>query len=121
MFADVYDLARPVVAVWNVFDFAGHVERMRVKHPDWSKAQLECCLYWQGTARRQLRAAITGVLWSDQKAETCPEAMGVNVVDTMGSVGVYMEWPPVTKTIQVALLAHPIGAAQPSTETTTGK
>jgi len=47
----VLDLSAPVWAIWNVFDFGGHVAKMRVAHPDWSGRQLACCLYWQPKAR----------------------------------------------------------------------
>lgn len=109
MYGDVYDLTLPVVAVWNVFDLADHVSRMRSKHPNWSWAQLTCCLYWQGAARKYLRAKILHALAEHPalRAETCPEAMGVDVTATMKSIGVELEWPPKTKTVQVALVAYP--------------
>lgn len=111
LFVDTYDLSKKVVAVWNVFDLAAHVDRMRLKHPDWSWAQLTCCLYWQGTARKSLRDAIKlatyELRWDRLGIETCPEAMGVDVTATMRSIGVELEWPPKTTTVQVALLATP--------------
>jgi hypothetical protein len=103
----VYDLSRPVVAVWNVFDLEAHVDRMRAKHPGWSWAQLVNCLYWQGTARKQLRGEMPGWEGDGRRVETCPEAMGVNVTATMASIGIHLEWPPVTKAVQVALLGYP--------------
>ncbi|MHA2248494.1 MAG: hypothetical protein ACXADY_26340 [Candidatus Hodarchaeales archaeon] len=111
LFHEFFDCEQPVIAVWNVFDFGAHVERMRVKHPDWSRAQLECCLYWQGTARKQLKQEIVKAhryhhLRPGYVAEDCPEAMGINITATMASIGVELEWPPVTRAIQVALLAQ---------------
>jgi hypothetical protein len=110
LFDDVYSTHKPVLAVWNVFDLAEHADRMGEKHPDWSEAQRVCCLYWQGTARKQLRRKIEGVLsqYPWMRAETCPEAMGVDVTATMEQIGVRLEWPPKAKVIQVALLAHPV-------------
>lgn len=109
LFADVFDLGKPVIAVWNVFDLGAHVEKMRAKHPDWSWAQLTCCLYWQGTARKALREEIAAALRANPgtHAEACPEAMGVNVTATMASLGIVLEWPPVRHTVQVALLGFP--------------
>jgi hypothetical protein len=111
LFDVVYDLSRPVIAVWNVFDLEAHVAKMRAKHPGWSQAQLVNCLYWQGTARKQLRYMVSDAMvharvhgGSGVTGETCPEAMGVNVTATMRLLGVDLEWPPVTKTVQVALL-----------------
>lgn len=111
LFENVFDLDRPVIAVWNVFDLAAHVDRMRAKHPGWSWAQLVCCLYWQAGARKKLRIGISKALLPGMRAEACPEAMGVDVTATMASIGVTIEWPPVTTTIQVALLAYPREAA----------
>jgi predicted metal-binding protein len=110
-FDRMYDTSQ-VYAVWNVFDFGAHVEKMRALHPQWSKRQLECCLYWQGTARKGLHREILA-FWGELafpgliRTERCPEAMGVNVTETMRAIGVELEWPPVTKAIQVALAAVP--------------
>jgi hypothetical protein len=109
--SDVIDLERPVYAIWTVFDFGGHIRKMKELHPDWSQRQLECCLYWQGTARKKLHEEIINRKWgfveqlgiNFYEVFTCPEAMGVNVTDTMKSIGEILEWPPVTKTYQVAI------------------
>ena len=101
----VLDLSRPVWAVWNVFDFAGHVARMREKQPTWSERQLACCLYWQPKARGCLRAEIRKFI--DEHCgltiEACPEACGVNMTATMASIGVALEWPPKTVALQIVL------------------
>ncbi len=44
--------------IWNIFDLASHVARLKGRHPNWSIRQLECCLYWQSRARKQLEEAI---------------------------------------------------------------
>ena len=113
MLAEVFDLVYPMIAIWEPFDFGGHVERMRVAHPDWSQRQLECCLYWQGTARAALNITIHEFLYGYARTAkpsapplfvtTCPEAMGVNVTETMKSLGVVLEWPPKKFTHHVAL------------------
>lgn len=103
-----------VWAVWNEFDFAAHVKKMRAKHPDWSQRQVECCLYWQGTARKQLKSEIRRFLEAHSSRGlsivSCPEGMGVNVTATMDLVGVGLEWPPVKRTYQVVLAARPLQA-----------
>lgn len=103
----VYDLTKPVFAICNIFDFKGHVEKMKAKHPDWSEYQLRCVLYWQGGARKHLKAHILDFLREHQsqgyRIETCPEAMGVNITETMKSAGVILEWPPQNVTYQIAL------------------
>lgn len=100
----------PVWAIWNVFDFAQHCERMKAKHPQWSKRQIECCLYWQPKARSQLRETIKrfDLLIPDMRIVMNPEGAGVNVTETMKSIGVELEWPPMTKTYQVVLAGVPI-------------
>jgi predicted metal-binding protein len=105
MYQDLYDLSKPVYAIVNVYDFKAHVDRMRTAHPDWSDRQLGCCLYWQGTARKQLMLMINDFL-RDHKGysvETCPEAMGLNVTQTLRNAGFELEWPPVNIACQVAL------------------
>lgn len=104
-FNEVYDLSAPVYAIWNVFNFREHVVRMKNKHPLWSKRQLECCLYWQGTARKELRIEIERFkeMYSDKYVITkCPEGMGVLVTNTMKQIGVHLEWPPKNFTYQIA-------------------
>jgi hypothetical protein len=104
-FDKVYDLSKPVFAIINKFDFAGHVNRMIELHPEWSRRQLECCLYWQPKARKQLLQHIKYFLHNhpEYHVEACPEAMGVNVTETMKRAGIVLEWPPQVMSCQVAL------------------
>jgi hypothetical protein len=94
--------------VWVAFEFGAHVERMRVAHPDWSQRQLECCLYWQGTARARLRSAVIQCLTTLPPplptVEYVPEAHGCDVTATMATLGVSLEWPPQTTTRHVAMV-----------------
>lgn len=106
---DVLDLSKPVYAIWNVFDFKAHCDKMRQKHPTWSDRQVTNCLYWQGTARKQLREEICvfldqHLLGLDWVILGCPEASGVNVTETMRSISIELEWPPKTITYQVVLV-----------------
>ena len=102
------DLARPVYAIVNEFDLAAHVARMRTLHPAWSQRQLECCLYWQPRARLELKHEIKRFLLLTMGcdpsafADTCPEAGGVNVTQTLARVGIDLEWPPKKIVRQVA-------------------
>lgn len=112
MFDEVYDISKPVYAIYTTFDFGTHVAKMREAHPDWSQRQLECCLYWQGAARAALKQEIVRFLRAHQgegfRVETCPEAMGVNLTDTMLGAGINIEWPPVNQTHHIALAAIPL-------------
>lgn len=107
---EVLDLAGPVYCIWNAFDLGSHVARMRKRHPEWSERQLKCCLYWQGTARAALRRKIEAFLAEHPGlvALTCPEACGVDVTATMASLGIELEWPPVSVAYQVALVGTPV-------------
>ena len=119
LFDRIIDMAEPVFAIWTIFDLKSHIEGMKLKHPDWSKRQLECCLYWQGRARKNLENEIHGFCWdhfldavwdgnsgsyTEPLVIRCPEATGINVTETMKSIGEILEWPPTTKTYQVAII-----------------
>ena len=109
MIGDIIDLAEDVYFIWNRFDFGGHVERMRGKHPEWSERQLACCLYWQPTARKALRGEVFDFMTQGPgmdgplKLVYCPEACGVNVTSTMNQVDIELEWPPKKWAYQVVL------------------
>lgn len=105
---EVFDLSQPVYAIWNVFDFGGHVARMKDKHPQWSDRQAACCLYWQGGARKALRRILLAFLREHpgMTAVQTPEAMGVDITATMGQIGEVLEWPPKTVTYQIALVGY---------------
>jgi predicted metal-binding protein len=101
----IFDWTKPTWVIWNVFDIEKHLKRMGMMHPEWSDRQKQCCLYWQGSARKVLRREIEAF-----QAEhlglfvtTCPEAMGVNVTETMWSISHELQWPPKIKAYQVAI------------------
>jgi len=105
LFSEVFDLSKPVYAIVNSFNLAEHVSRMKAAHPHWTDRQLACCLYWQPTARNQLKAEIARFRSGHQEytVDTCPEAKGVNVTETLRRAGIELEWPPVQCVRQVAL------------------
>lgn len=102
----IMDLNGPMFVIWNEFDLASHVSKMKTAHPDWKDRQLYCCLYWQGTARKQLEQEIQRFCnehREDFAILRCPEATGVCVTETMKLIGVTLEWPPINKAFQVAI------------------
>jgi hypothetical protein len=112
LFHEIIDLDQPIYAIWNVFDLGSHIQRMKTLHPEWSKRQLECCLYWQSRARKELDKKVIELIehiiyagghWRDYRLIKCPEACGVNVTETMRNIGEELEWPPRIKTYQVAI------------------
>ncbi|MGE5579639.1 MAG: hypothetical protein ACM3WU_06270 [Bacillota bacterium] len=109
LFSDAFDLSQPVYAILTEFDLGAHVARMKEKHPNWSDAQLRCCLYWQSRARASQKAAVRAFLCDHPgyQVTTVPEAMGVNVTETLKAAGIQLEWPPVHLVRQVALAGVP--------------
>lgn len=105
----VLDFADDIYVIYNRFDFGAHVAKTKRKYPGWSQRQLECCLYWQGTARKQLRDEVrifTTLHGFARQILFCPEACGVDIGGTMSQVGVELEWPPRKYTYQVALAGY---------------
>jgi len=90
------DLDKDTYVVWNDFDLKAHVDKMRAKYPKWTDRQVECCLYWQPRARKQLKAIVAEFedLFPGLRVIHTPEAQGVNLTETMRLVGVELEWPP---------------------------
>jgi hypothetical protein len=109
MLDEIISLDHFVYCIYNKFNFGAHVHKMRGKHPDWSQRQLECCLYWQGTARKRLKEEIRlfSLVNPEYTVIMCPEACGVNITATMAKLGIHLEWPPVNWTYQVALAGMP--------------
>jgi predicted metal-binding protein len=101
----ILNLNKKCYVIWNVFNFDKHCQRMKQLHPNWKKKQVECCLYWQNKARNQLELEILKFRQKhpNQLILKVPESHGVNVTATMKKVGIELEWPPKTKTYQVAI------------------
>ena len=106
------------MAVWIAFNLAMHREKMHLKHPNWSRRQLDCCLYWQGGVNKRLRQETEYqlnryALWGENVNQLvttyCPEAMGVNVTETMKRADVELEWPPEIIVKKVAFVGVPVG------------
>jgi len=107
----IIDIDKTVYAIYNKYPFGKHVKKMKDKHPNWTKRQLECCLYWQGTARKQLKEKIYIFLKEKPNyiISHCPEGSGVNLTETMKQVGIELEWPPKKYTYQIVLAGIPMG------------
>jgi len=114
----IFNLQLPVYAIWTSYDLRLHTNRLKAKHPSWTWPQLVCCLYWQGSARRALRQECREfVEWRKRRdsidrslpamvVSYCPEANGINVTNTMASLGIKLEWPPVNIAYQVAIAGY---------------
>jgi len=90
-----FDLSYPVYALIQEFDLRKHRTRMKEAHPKWSERQCSCVLYWQKSARKALRERCMGFIGNMCQAgyeyELTPEAMGVNVFETMKNAGITIE------------------------------
>ncbi len=113
MFDDYVDITQPVYAIFNTFDVGAHAARMRDRHPKWTERQCYNLLYWQPTARKQLRGKIRRFLLgfsargkSPPRLVACPEAMGVNITQTMSDVDIELEWPPRKTAYQIVLAGY---------------
>jgi len=93
LFSEVIDISKPVHAIYNIFPFKEHIDKMRLKFPTWSERQLRCVLYWQSRARVALREQIKSFLrdFGRLKIITCPEAQGVNLTETMKNANIVLE------------------------------
>jgi len=108
LFFDVFD--SDLYIIYTKFDLKTHVKKMKKKHPKWTKRQLYCCLYWQGTARKNLKKEIEIFKkdFPNHIVTTCPEAMGLNITEIMhDNADIDLEWPPENITYQVAIAGLP--------------
>jgi len=96
-FDEIYDLSQPIYAIVGEYDLKSHVDNLRLKHNNWSERQLRCVLYWQKTARKLLREEVNDwLIYNPQFTPTqCPEAMGLNVIKTLNTVNVKLQFPPI--------------------------
>ena len=102
---DLIDLSKDVWVIWTKFNLYDHTTRMNAKHPNWSVRQLNCCLYWQTTARKALRKEVEKFEIEVPRMEVVmsPEACGVNVTSTMQLIGQRLQWPPKDWAYQVVI------------------
>ena len=103
--SELLDLNKNIYVIWSMFNFYKHCERMKSLHPKWTKRQIECCLYWQERARKQLQNEIYKFRQDHANYQILypPESHGVNVTATMLKLGIKLEWPPMNFTYQVAI------------------
>lgn len=106
-FEKLFDLTQPIYALIAEFDLDSHVKRMKYLHPNWSDKQARCCLYWQGTARKELNDAIKIFKVNNPNyfVSITPEAMGIDITGTLQSIGINLEWPPQNIVRKVAIAA----------------
>jgi len=108
-FEKLIDMTKPIYCIYYKFDLRAHVQRLLAKHPDWSERKLRCCLYWQNTARKQLKLKCESFLLDhpDYIILTCPEGNGVDVDATIKQIGIELQWPAVDCAYKIALAGVP--------------
>lgn len=112
---EFFDMTKPILAVWVAYDLASHRKKAKAKHPDWSNRQCGNSRHWQNGVLARLRREVKynlerSPLFGNSKnliATDRPEAMGVNVTETMKNVGVILEWPPVNIVRKIAFIGTP--------------
>jgi predicted metal-binding protein len=102
---EVCNVQLPTYICYTKFNLGKHVSRMRTMHPNWSKYQLRCCLYWQPRARKTLKEYGETIKKTGMLYTMVPEAMGINVTKMMRNMGIEI-WPPVRWVYQVALYGY---------------
>ena len=101
----IINFKKEIYIIYNKYNFKQHCNKMKERHPNWSKRQIECCLYWQGTARKQLKEKIKLFFkeFPNYYIIKCPEGSGVNLTETMKQLNIELEWPPINYAYQIIL------------------
>lgn len=112
MFDQVFDLTKPIYAIFSTYDLLAHTEKMKQKHPAWTETQRLNVLYWQGVARKKLKENIEkfNLHYKAQGyySTMSPEAMGVNVTQTLANAGLILEWPARKTVYKIAFAGIPL-------------
>lgn len=112
MFDQIFDISKPIYAIFSTYDLWSHTEKMKEKHSQWTETQRLNVLYWQGTARKILKENIAKFNLKFRKSgyysTTSPEAMGVNVTETLKKAGINLEWPARKIVYKVAFAGIPL-------------
>ena len=106
---DYFNLDKPLYLIPVQFDLGAHIKKMLAKHPDWSERQARCVLYWQSSVNKELKAECNIFRWKHPEMITtiCPEAMGVNVIETARWCGFQVETKPTKIVYKIALAGIP--------------
>ncbi len=107
----IFDLNKDIFFVVQLFDLKSHMDRMKIKHPNWSDAQLKNLLYWQGGVRKRLKEETEEFIQDINNGAMIytllPEAMGVMVIDTAQEHGIPIEKTPTDTIYKIALVGYP--------------
>jgi predicted metal-binding protein len=112
LFEKFFNMKYGFTAVVCELDLAAHAAKMLEKHPHWTIKQCRNPLYWQNSIRKALREYCwvleNGInipkTWNPVQHTLIPEAMGLDVVATMKSVGVNIVFPVTDTVRKVAII-----------------
>jgi hypothetical protein len=106
LFDQYFDLSRPIYVIYVNFDLVRFFQERETKSGVCAN-QTRRGKAWQGHARRLLRDNIRDFLSFHPGYSVAfnPEAMGVNVNETMARVGVSMTWQDLPESIHKVALA----------------
>ena len=105
---DWADFNHPMWFICVSFNLKEHIRVMLEKHPCWSLRQARCLLYWQPKVKKELEIAVKEFSPFGLHAITyCPEAMGVNVIQTAKNYGLPIWVKPENTVYKIALVASP--------------
>ena len=111
---DKYDLQKPYFLAYVKFNIKLQKQRMKSAHADWTDKQCKCLLYWQGTVKKALKEYCDYYMKEGLKTyylildptdyELIPEAMGLQVFETMECHGIKLEKHPENYVYKIAFI-----------------
>ncbi len=95
MFNEIYDMNKDIYAIITFFNIKSHLEKMRKLHPNWTHNQLINSRYWQGTDKKNHKQFIAkfNILYPEYIVTTWPEALGVNLIETLKQINIDLKFP----------------------------
>jgi hypothetical protein len=102
------DLNKTIWFVVVKFNLGEHTKRMRIKYPNWSDRQARCVLYWQPRVNKRLKYLCKSYSEGIENSvyTTCPEAMGVNVIQTSKTLGIPIHSRPKDVVYKIGLIGY---------------
>ena len=92
-----YELIEPpYYLVIREFNLEAQEKRMKDRHPEWSRRQARCCLYWQRGFMKRIMQEARQFLWQFPEGRILerPEANCVNLFSTCRIHGIKLEPNP---------------------------
>ena len=102
---DYFNLNKDLWLIAIEFNLTKQIEKMKTLHPEWSNKQAKCLLYWQPKVNKTLKSEVHFFMIDKDLTYTlCPEAMGINVIQTAKNLGLPIEKRPIDKVYKIAFV-----------------